>query len=146
MHRPRLISPPDPHERLRPWLREREINDSSIELPELRDEISVPVEDPGEELEPGDRFERLAIHDHPEIRELWETYVQDRWWSWAEADRRAQAVHRVYTQLFSIYQDQQRLGEQYEVVLGLGLLAWQTGPSEQAIRRPRSRPWRSRED
>ena len=43
------------------------------------------------------------------------------WWPWAEADRRVQAIQRVYTQLFSIYQKQQRLGEQYEVVLGLGL-------------------------
>ena len=35
-------------------------------------------------------------------------------------------MQRVYTRLFSIYQKQQRLGEQYEVVLGLGLLSWKT--------------------
>ena len=53
--------------------------------------------------------------------------------TWAEEDRRLQRIQRIYTELFSIYQRQERLGEAYEVVLGLGLLTWRT--SNREIRR-----------
>jgi len=45
-----------------------------------------------------------------------------------------QALHKVYSALFGIYQEQLRLGEEYELVLGLGLLTWQT-PTGQRVRR-----------
>ncbi|MBI2837748.1 MAG: AAA family ATPase [Acidobacteria bacterium] len=127
---PRLIAAPTPSEELAPWLVQTQVADSSIEMPELRPEIATRVED-----ETGEQgVEHKLLTDHPEIKPLWERYVETRWWPWAEADRQAQAVQRVYTQLFSIYQKQQRLGEQYEVVVGLGLLTWRT-PDGQEIRR-----------
>ena len=43
-------------------------------------------------------------------------------------------VHKVYSALFAIHQEQIRLGEEYELVLGLGLLTWQT-PTGQRVRR-----------
>lgn len=43
-------------------------------------------------------------------------------------------VHKVYSALFAIHQEQLRLGEEYELVLGLGLLVWQT-PTGQRVRR-----------
>jgi very-short-patch-repair endonuclease len=43
-------------------------------------------------------------------------------------------VQKVYAKLFSIYQEQQKLGEEYELFLGLGFLSWRT-PSGQATRR-----------
>ncbi|MGH7427066.1 MAG: AAA domain-containing protein [Candidatus Methylomirabilaceae bacterium] len=130
IRQPRLVAAPTPSEELAPWLAQAQVADSSIEMPELRTEIAARIEDEtGEE-----RFERRLLEDHPEIKSLWERYVETHWWPWAEADRRVQSVQRVYTQLFSIYQKQQRLGEQYEVVLGLGLLLWRT-PDGQEVRR-----------
>ena len=35
-------------------------------------------------------------------------------------------IHKVYAKLFAIHQEQLRLGEEYELVLALGLLTWQT--------------------
>ncbi|TAK31280.1 MAG: hypothetical protein EPO21_17415 [Chloroflexota bacterium] len=130
IHQPRLVSAPKPPAELEPWLVREQITDSSIEMPELRDEIELPIQDESGEK----RFERRAIRDWLDIKESWGRYVEARWWPWAEADRRAQSVQRAYTQLFSIYQKQQRLGEQYEVVLGLGLLSWRTSDGQE-IRR-----------
>ncbi len=130
IRQPRLAPPPRAPADLEPWLIREQVTDSAIEMPGLRDEISVPVQDESGEQ----RFERRVIADWPQIKATWERYVEGQWWPWAEADRRAQSVQRVYTQLFSIYQKQQRLGEQYEVVLGLGLLSWRT-PDNHEVRR-----------
>lgn len=130
IRQPRLIPPPEPPAELSPWLIAGQVADSSLELPELRDEIAVPIRDESGE----EHVARHRIEDHPEVKTEWERYVEDEWWPWAEADRRSQTVQQVYTQLFSIYQKQQRLGEQYEVVLGIGALSWRT-PDTQEVRR-----------
>lgn len=120
IRQPRLERVPDPPEDLVPWLIGSQLGDSSLEMPELREEIAVPtVDEFGEE-----HLERHVIEENVHVREWWERYVEDVWWPWAEVDRKNQIVQRVYTDLFSIYQKQQRLGEQYEVVVGLGLLYW----------------------
>lgn len=127
IRKPRLKSPPVVPEVLKPWLDHRVVEDSSKEIPVLRDRIIVnaPAE-VGEDgsVEPRTVFSELA--ESPEIRSLWERYVEEKWKPWAGEDRRLQAVQRVYTELFSIYQKQQRLGESYEVVVGLGYLTWKT--------------------
>ncbi len=130
VNQPTLLPAPEPSEQLRPWLVLSQVGDSSREIPELREEISIPGRiEAGEEL-----VFRRRLEDHPEIKQEWESYVETQWWPWAEADRRVQAVQRVYTKLFSIYQKQQRLGEQYEVVLGLGTLAWRTPDTQEVLR------------
>ena len=58
------------------------------------------------------------------MQAAWDDYIEDHWWPWAEQDRREQAVQKVYTDLFSMFQRQQRLGESFEVVFGLGFLSW----------------------
>lgn len=130
VRKPRLSAAPSPPADLEPWLVYDQIEDSTVEMPELRDETLVPVQN--EMGEQGSELRRIA--DHPDMRTLWERYVETQWWPWAEADRRARPVQRVYTDLFSMYQKQQRLGEQYEVVLGLGLLSWRA-PDHQDVRR-----------
>ena len=108
----------------------KEIADSSREFPELREEASLVIAD-------ADGTESLTHHyvdDHPEIKAAWEKYIEEKWWPWAAADRKAQSVQKVYTDLFSIYQKQQRLGEQYEVVLGLGMLSWRPADGHEVRR------------
>ena len=39
-------------------------------------------------------------------------------------------MQQVYGKLFSIYQQQKRLGESFELRLGLGLLSWQAPSGE----------------
>ncbi len=133
--KPRLKPPPKIPEQLKPWLDPTHVEDSSLERPELRERIivSVPLQDrTSTEDEPRTVFRELS--ECPEIRALWKQYVQNDWWPWAEEDRRLQAIQKIYTDLFSVYQKQQRLGEAYEVVLGLGCLVWRT-PAGHEVKR-----------
>jgi len=122
--KPRLKAPPNVPEVLKPWLDPREVEDSSREMPDLRERITITVQSSADEG--GERTEFRELAECPEIKPSWERYVQEAWWPWAEEDRKLQAVQEVYTDLFSIYQKQQRLGEAHEVVLGLGYLTWRT--------------------
>ena len=121
----RLTRPPEPPESVQPWLRREQLYDSSLELPELFPTL------PGESADDPP----IELDDHPEVRQAWaeRAYIEDRWWPWAEQDGRERAVQSVYTDLFSMFQRQQRLGESFEVVFGLGFLVW-TAPEN------RSRP------
>jgi len=74
------------------------------------------------------------LEDHPEIRDAWNGYVERRWHPWAEEHRKWEVVQKNYAELFTIHQGLQRVGEQYELVLGLGLLSWKTG-SDAPVRR-----------
>jgi very-short-patch-repair endonuclease len=75
-----------------------------------------------------------CLESHPEIQQAWEQYVEGHWLPWVEAHNEWESVHKIYSRLFAIYQEQIRLGEEYELILGLGLLTWKT-PNGQHIRR-----------
>ena len=74
------------------------------------------------------------LEDFPEIQKVWDRYLEERWLPWVEDHNVWESVHKVYTKLFAIHQEQLRLGEEYELILGLGLLTWKT-PSGQRVRR-----------
>ena len=91
------------------WLQDNEADDPVVE-PRLRD--SAP----------------------PEIVQEWQHYINDSWLQWCEAYRPWKVANDLYFQLFSIHAQLQKLGERYELLLGLGLLTWET-PDNQIIRR-----------
>ena len=125
IRKPPIEDPPLPVPELRPWLDPEQLADSESDIPALR----LRIIDPRSQRSPNDTGvddtpRWLELKDHPRVEELWEKYIDDAWSPWAEEDRPLQRVQNVYNQLFSMYQRQQRLGEQFELVLGLGLLAW----------------------
>jgi len=133
VHKPSLKSPPEIPDDLELWIKDDELSDSSLEEPGLRDDITLTSEpDPisGEET-----TEILTLDDHPDIFELWIKYTDEKWKPWAEEDRRLQKVQNVYNDLYSIYQRSEKLGEQYEVVIGLGFMLWRSSKSGE-IRHP----------
>ncbi len=75
-----------------------------------------------------------SLDEHPEVKQAWQRYLSTHWRSWKQEHNAWQALHQVYSTLFAIHQSQVRLGEEYELVLGLGLLLWQS-PSGQRVRR-----------
>ncbi len=81
----------------------------------------------------GDQYELLE--DHPEVAVALNDYMQASWKPWAEKYA-AWVVfqEKVYAPLFVIHSDLKRLGEEFELVLGLGCLTWKT-PSGQQVRR-----------
>ena len=121
------------------WVEASPESDPLVE-PYLKDEIPAditPNQNSDHDAKPPDtppsgRFERLT--DYPEVSEEWQRYIQDSWLPWAEVYQRWKAVDHLYFQLFSIYQQLKKLGERYELLLGLGLLTWET-PNNQVIRR-----------
>ena len=124
IRKPHPARPPEPPELVRAWVRRDQLADSSLELPELFPAI------PGESADDS----QIRLEDYPELEKAWDAYIVGHWWPWAEQDLREQAVRDVYTELFSMFQRQQRLGESFEVVFGLGFLSW-TAPDGHTVQR-----------
>jgi len=123
VERPRRKRPPTPPPSLAPWLSERDVADASQDAPQLKDSIV-------EELGPSDAGGQVQetvvrrLDDLPAIVRQWELYVENHWWPWAIEERRLQPVQSIYNELFAAYQNQERMGEAYEAVVGVGLLTW----------------------
>jgi len=133
--KPYLKPFPEIPESLEPWLDRKDVGNSSLEFPSLREHITISTSDESEKKNGFDlKIVTQELDNFPEIRKIWENYIKKDWGPWAEKDRRLKAIQEVYNELFLVYQNQQRLGEVYEVVLGLGYLTWKT-PSGQEVRR-----------
>lgn len=107
------------------------------DLPGLIPEITRQIPNPdwrenSEHPETIPRTERLE--DLPEVQQAWDRYVEEQWLPWTEEHNTWETVQKVYSDLFAIYQAQLRLGEEYELVLGLGLLTWQSATSQRVRR------------
>lgn len=120
LKKPRAPKPPPPiPDQLGRWVEHASMVDPLRDRPLLREAIP---EDPNSD-EP-QRWLRLA--DHSELESMLSAYVTDFWRPWAEENRVALAAQQLYNDFFSIHTKQQRLGEAFEVVLGIGLLTWKT--------------------
>ena len=124
IQRPRRKRPPAPTSSLAPWLSEREIADSSLETPTLRESIVEELDPVGADSSNGKETVVRKIDEYPAITRQWELYVENHWWPWALEDRRLQTIQAIYNDLFAAYQTQERLGEAFETVVGVGLLTW----------------------
>ena len=121
------------------WLDEDIVEDNPHTEPRLRDEIIT--DSPISNDEPSSSTQEQTVTpqielllDHPEILQEWERWKKDNWLPWVETHTCWKAVDEAYFQLFSIYQQLKKLGERYELLLGLGLLTWET-PNNQVIKR-----------
>jgi len=103
--------PPEPPDLIQPWLKQEHLNNYHLEEPPISEQLSIEVDRKFEEAR------RL-------LEEKWESYLKDEWHPWAAEDRQLQKVQKIYNELYTTYQSFQRLGEQYEVVLGIGFLNW----------------------
>jgi very-short-patch-repair endonuclease len=124
VERPRRKRPPSPPTSLAPWLSERDISDSSLEAPPLREAIVEEVQGNGAAGRSGTETVVRKLEDWPAIPRQWDLYIQNHWLPWAREDRRLQNVQAIYNELFTAFQKQERLGEAFEVVVGIGLLTW----------------------
>ena len=124
IRRPCLKPPPEPPESVQKWVRREHLGDSSRESPTLFQSIlGESVDDPPSNLV-----------DYLDVQRAWNAYIERYWQPWAEQDRREQTILHVYTDLFSLFQRQQRERERFELVFGLGFLCW-IPPDGEAVRR-----------
>lgn len=72
-----------------------------------------------------DEYELLE--EHPEVAVALNDYVEGSWKPWAtKYTAWTEFQENVYSPLFAIHRDIKRLGEEFELVLGLGCLTWRT--------------------
>jgi len=125
---------PEPPEGCRGWV-DHETLKSMDEIPELQRVVVISREETDPESgEVYEIAETRRLEDYPEVSASWEDYIESQWRPWTDRRRRYNAVSNVYSKLFQIYQDQQRLGEQYELLVSFGLLTWLT-PTGHTVRR-----------
>lgn len=135
IHKPRLQPCPEIPEDLKLWLTKKIVNDSSREVPELPEQILIEENsEPDKNGHPTKRMVTRNLADFPKLKEIWKHYVEEKWLPWAKKDRVNQSIQKFYTNLYSLYQQQQRLSESYEVVLGLGFLTWESS-TKQIVKR-----------
>ncbi len=123
IRKPALKSPPELPDELEPWVKDEELTDSSLSEPGLYEQILLSALQVDSDTDP---HALASINDYPHIFDKWVDYVETKWKPWAEEDRVLQKVQKAYNQLFNIYQRQEKLGEQYEVIFGAGLLLWKS--------------------
>ena len=122
---PARTAVPPPPDDCALWLRHDALADYK-QPPDLEQAVTL---DCAEENEPKNDIEpakTLYLKDFPAIREQWRIYLEKQWLPWAEECRLHDPVRRAYKELFLLHQELQKSGEQYELILGLGLLRWQS--------------------
>lgn len=107
------------------------------DIPELLSQITRRISNP-DWHENSDQPETIPcieqLEDYPEVQKAWDHYVEDKWLAWTEEHSVWKKIHDVYSALFTFHQQLLRLNEDYELVLGLGLLTCKT-PTGQRVRR-----------
>lgn len=128
--KPKRKDPPPPPDELKEWVTLKELKDST-KAPKILDFITRVEKIVGTEEE-----KTIVVHfnEVPALSEAWEIYLKKSWQPWSLEDQRVLRVETIYKDLFSIHQKQQKLGEAYEVVLGLGLLTC-NGSVSKTVRR-----------
>lgn len=128
----KIIKKPDPKlppvpEVCRIWVVEESLRDDEGQ-PRLREEILAPPPAPEPAPGPSSQSERppqvLQLSDHPEVKASFQRYLDRDWATWADNHRRWRSVQEVYAKLWEIHQARRKAGEEYELVLGVGLLQW----------------------
>ena len=129
-----------------PEICEQWVNNATLyktdDFPELYKSINIQVKEQNPDWNPESSEQEQFIivtktqqlTDYPEVSTTWEDFLYKKWIPWTELHKRWQAVQKVYAKLFNIHQDIQKLGEEYELILGIGFLTWRT-PSGQSVRR-----------
>lgn len=134
VQKPRAKPHPPVPPALKPWLDAVEVADSSNDYPDLRQEALVE-EDPASKA--GGAFDGaryVDLEQMPQILEQWEDYVEKVWQPWAAEDRHRRTVQELYDDLFSVHQRLETLAEDYELLVGFGLISWKT-PSGHIVKR-----------
>ncbi len=131
IRKPVIKSPPELPDELEPWVKDEELTDSSLSEPGFYEQIPLSALQGDSDT---DSNALASINDYPHILDKRVDYIDGKWKPWADEDRELQKVQKAYNQLFNIYQRQEKLGEQYEVIIGTGFLLWKS-PNSGEIKR-----------
>lgn len=71
------------------------------------------------------RYEPDYWRDHPELAKLLDGYTENDWKPWAEQVKKVYKANLLYDQLYALRLLLKNEGDNYELLLGHGVLAWQ---------------------
>lgn len=129
MRLPRLqeISAPPLSEQLKAWVT---LPKSPEKNPELSAEYVV--------YENKQEVARHQLQDHPEIKELFNWYIESQWEPWATAELPRRKLIAYYNKLFSLQQDIASEGAEtpIELVWGIGHASWKKEGFRVPVRHP----------
>jgi hypothetical protein len=100
------------------------------DIPSIQKIRHVTVKTETREIE----TETQEIEEHPEIEQAWDEYLDKEWLPWMQNHEKVRPLQDIYSKLFRMYQLSNKLGESYEIILGLGFLVWKNR-QDQEIRR-----------
>ena len=114
---------PKPPEKIEPWLKGNKYDKHTEEPQLLKYRIQDPPTNFRETTYENMEADRVLLEDHPEIKQIFENYLNQKWIPWALEEKRLESVLETYNRLYKIYNTQSFQGEVYELVLGLGFLS-----------------------
>lgn len=121
--KPKIIPPPAMPATLTPWINQGEAEDFRRDSPPaLAKEMFETIQEKNEAGEMVERTLVRRIEDYPDTASAYQAWIEQSWRPWAVEAKNIDPIQEIYGKLFSLYQRQKRLGDAYEVVLGLGLL------------------------
>ena len=128
----RVEAPPEPPAVLTNWIDVEDLRDSSASSPVLKETgpAWVVVSQPGGGK--GMAAKAVPLAEAPDVGRAFETWLP-AWHAWAARDRRAAPFRHWYSALASAAHLTSQQEDQYEIVLGTGLLAWRS-PSGVLVR------------
>jgi very-short-patch-repair endonuclease len=123
-------APPEPPAALTNWLDRDAMRDSSSASPVLKEKgpAWVVVEQPGGGK--GMQAKVVSRGEAPDVGRAFESWLP-QWQAWAARDRRSAPFRRWYTALAGAANLVSQQEDQYEIVLGTGLLAWRSASGTQ---------------
>lgn len=122
---PRLAVPPSACEG---WYVHAHLK-SDITPPVLLDRILLKTE-----ILSAESPQFVTLAERPSVARAWQAFIESEWRPWSEEHKEWRKHHEFYSSLFTIEQQVKRLGEAYELFLGIGLLNWTT-PTGERIQR-----------
>lgn len=127
----KLPKPPQCSGLLLPWLDQKSI-ERAYETPALRSIAYLPnLNAERNENEEPPLLEH-NLQDHPEVEEEFNLYLP-KWKIWSIEYKRREEIQKIYTELFYLYNQLKKQSEIFELVLGFGLLDWQSSVAGKSI-------------
>ena len=117
-----IPAPPAPPQITAGWYDVHKLQDPLGPKPSLTEAVYGPD---------GEPLERLT--DRPDLSAAWDAYLT-HWLGWADRHAETRQSSNAYRNVYRAYKDQSTSGEQWEVVLGFGLLQWNP-PNGPKVRR-----------
>ena len=127
--KPRIPDCPKPPDPIKDWIKESTLN-NYLEKPQLFDYILQ--ENLGENAEVFQT--KNLLENMPEIQNEFLKFYEEKWQPWVDEKKRLEPIWQRYNDLYEIYHKNKNQGENYQVILGLGLLSTKT-KKEKSINR-----------